>query len=116
MSFERHAVHVIEFPFSDGTRSKRRPALVLGDADFADATGNVTLAMITSAKHPEWPGDCAIGNVAAAGLRTPCRVRLRFVTLAVAFVGERIGQLAADDSTRVTDAIRSVLLSTGSHR
>lgn len=113
MTFERFDVHVVDFPHSDTTRTGRRPALVLCDNAFAHATGNVPLAMITSAEHSAWPGDCPIDDLAAAGLRTPCKVRLRFVTLATSLLGERIGQLAASDAACVQSALRSVLLPAG---
>jgi mRNA interferase MazF len=66
---EAFDVVVVPFPFTDRAASKRRPALVLSDADaFKAATGQVVLAMITSAKHAGWPLDILIEDLAAAGL------------------------------------------------
>ncbi|RYD81610.1 MAG: type II toxin-antitoxin system PemK/MazF family toxin, partial [Sphingomonadales bacterium] len=50
MTFERFDTVVVPFPFTDRRTTKRRPALVLSHSPFADATENVVLAMITSAK------------------------------------------------------------------
>ena len=110
MTCERFAVHVVDFPFSDSGRSKRRPALALTDARWSAATGNVVLAMITSARQSDWPGDCAIGDRAAAGLTADCKVRPRLLTLATSILGERIGCLSHGDAARVEAALRSVLL------
>jgi mRNA interferase MazF len=106
VTFERYAVHFVEFPFSDKPRQKGRPALVLTDPEFVRATGNVTVAMITSARHSGWPGDCAIGDLAAAGLKHDSMVRMRFTSIAAPRVGRLQGLLAAEDRRRVIDALQ----------
>ena len=106
MTFERFAVHFVEFPFSDKLRQKGRPALVLSDPAFSHAAGNVIVAMITSARHSDWPGDCMIEDLGAAGLPHKSIVRLRFATLAVERIGRLQGHLARDDRERVADAVR----------
>lgn len=108
MTFERFAVHFVEFPFSDKPQQKGRPALVMSDQAFSRATGNVTLAMITSARHSDWPGDCAIEDMGAAGLPHESIVRLRFATIANPRIGRLLGHLAQGDRKRVADAIRDM--------
>ena len=109
MTFERFAVHFVEFPFSDKPRQKGRPALVLTDREFAVATGNVTVAMITSARHSAWPGDCVIDDLGAAGLTRGSMVRMRFATIAVQRIGKSHGRLTDADRSRVTHALRGQL-------
>lgn len=108
VTFERFAVHFVEFPFSDKPRQKGCPALVLSDPAFSSATGNVTVAMITSARHSDWPGDCAIDDLVAAGLPHESIVRLRFATIAAPRIGRLQGHLARDDRDRVAESIRSM--------
>lgn len=108
MTFDRFAVHYVEFPFSDQPRRKGRPALVLTDPDFTHATGNVTVAMITSAKHSSWPGDCPIDDLGAVGLTQACKVRMRFTTIATPRIGRFQGRLAAQDRMQVVDALRGL--------
>ena len=56
MTYKRFDVVVVPFPFTDQQSEKRRPALVLSDAEcFNDPTENCVLAMITSAKNHDWP-------------------------------------------------------------
>lgn len=70
MSCEAFDVVVVLFPFTDRAASKRRPALVLSDASaFNAATGQVVLAMITSAKHVGWPLDVLVISRPLAYLR-----------------------------------------------
>ena len=109
VSFDRFAIHFVEFPFSDKPLQKGRPALVLSDAAFSQATGNVIVAMITSARHSDWPGDCSIDDLGAAGLIHQSIVRLRFATIANPRLGRLQGHLARDDRARVADAMRAAL-------
>jgi mRNA interferase MazF len=105
VTFDRFDVHVIEFPFSDIGLSKRRPALIVCNRDFVRQTGNVLFAMITSAKHSVWPGDCEIGDLQSAGLNAPSKVRMRFLTFSAARLDARKGYLAAADAEQVSRAL-----------
>jgi mRNA interferase MazF len=90
-------VVVVPFPFTDRQATKRRPALVVSAAGFNAASGNAVLAMITSAEQSAWPGDVAVSNVAAAGLNSPCLVRLKLFTLDQRLILRQAGRLAAAD-------------------
>ena len=58
MTYKIFDVVVKPFPFTDQNTEKKRPALGLSDLDsFNDLTENCVLAMITSAKNPDWPLD-----------------------------------------------------------
>lgn len=89
-------VVVVPFPFTDRAGDKRRPALVLSRRAFNDK-GHTVLAMITSAAHDPWPGDVELADLAAAGLRTACLVRLKLFTLDNRLLVKRIGQIAERD-------------------
>ena len=106
MTFDRFAVHYVDFPFSDRPLQKGRPALVLSGSDFARTTGNVTVAMITSAKHSSWPGDCPIDDLGSVGLAHACKIRMRFTTIATPRIGRFQGRLAARDRAKVAAALR----------
>lgn len=76
MSYERWQVVRMPFPFTDRAASRNRPALVLSSgAAFNSPSGHAVLAMITSAANPPWPLDCAIEDLASAGLPAPSIVR-----------------------------------------
>lgn len=109
MTFDRFDVCIIDFPFSDRNVTKRRPALVICDRDFIDLTGNILFAMITSAKHSRWPGDCLITVLDKAGLSHPSKVRMRFSTIAAIRVLERKGQLADADRPIVNAALHKTI-------
>lgn len=94
MIFERYAVVVVPFPFTDRAAGKRRPALVISDPRvFGTPTGGSVLAMITRAKSEPWPLDVPIGNLAAAGLPAPSVVRFKLFTLAHELIERQAGVL-----------------------
>ena len=109
MIFDRFDVCIVDFPFSDRNVTKRRPALVICDRDFIARTGNILLAMITSAKHSHWPGDCAIAHLEVAGLSHASKVRMRFSTIAATKVAGRGGQLSGDDRISVSTALHETV-------
>ena len=110
MSYEAYDVVVVPFPFTDRSASKRRPALVLSDgAAFNASVGHSVLAMITSARHSEWPLDVNIGNLEAAGLPSPSVVRMKLFTLANDLVLRRIGALAKSYQTTLQFSINQLL-------
>ena len=106
MGFDRWQVIRVPFPFTDRATSKNRPALVLSSGKaFNTPAGHVVLAMITSAHHAPWPLDCAINDLACAGLPAPSVVRCKLFTLDARLIRRPLGKLAAVDSKRVTRAL-----------
>ncbi|RVT41795.1 type II toxin-antitoxin system PemK/MazF family toxin [Sphingobium algorifonticola] len=97
MIFDRFDICIVDFPFSDRNITKRRPALIICDRDFIYSTGNILVAMITSAKHSQWPGDCPITDLPEAGLSHPSKVRMRFSTFATTRVVGHSGRLADEN-------------------
>jgi mRNA interferase MazF len=90
-------VVVVPFPFTDRLAAKRRPAVVVSAAKFNEDSGNAVLAMVTSAEQSSWPGDMPIRKLAAAGLSSPCLIRLKLFTLDQRLILRKSGRLAAVD-------------------
>ena len=110
MGFEAFDVVVVPFPFTDRTTTKRRPALVLSDAGvFNRRAGHSVLAMITSARHSEWPLDADIIDLDSAGLPAPSVVRMKLFTLADQLVIRQAGALAQPDQRVVSDRLGRLL-------
>ncbi|MBI5440414.1 MAG: type II toxin-antitoxin system PemK/MazF family toxin [Deltaproteobacteria bacterium] len=108
MTCERWDVVVVPFPFTDKVGSKKRPALVLSVPAFNYA-GHTVLAMITSKGHSPWPGDTTIRDLAAAGLRVPCLVRLKLFTLDNRLILSRLGTLGEADAESAQHALRTAV-------
>lgn len=110
MSYERFDIVVVPFPFTDSATAKRRPALVISNAEaFNVPAGHSVMAMITSAGNAAWPLDVAITDGKAAGLVAASLVRMKLFTLDNRFVLRRLGQLAAADRKKVAAALKRLL-------
>jgi len=95
--FKAFDVVAVSFPFTDRDASKRRPALVISNERFNQQHNQLVLAMITTATDKLWPSDVLLVSWQKAGLKVPCRVRLKLFTLDQDLILKTIGQLAAKD-------------------
>jgi len=103
-------VVVVPFPFADRLTHKRRPALVLSDAEnFNETSGNCVLAMITSQKNPGWPLDIPINNIQEAGLKSPSKVRMKIFTLDSRLIIRKIGRLSSQDRVAVKNSLNNLI-------
>lgn len=98
-TYEPYDVVVVPFPFTDSVKTKNRPALVLSTNAFQKQTGHVTLAMITTAKSSQWPGDYKIKELTTTHLTTESYVRLKIFTLDLRVIKRKAGSLSKTDRT-----------------
>jgi mRNA interferase MazF len=105
---EQWDVVIVPFPFSTQAGNKRRPALVLSKRAF-NQHGALVLAMITTAGHRPWPGDVHLTDLKAAGLNTPCLMRLKLFTLDNRLVVKKIGRLAGPDQRQASQQLQTFL-------
>jgi len=108
MICNRFDVIVVPFPFIDKPDAKKRPALILSNADF-NGGNHTILAMITTKDYPPWPGDSQIRDFKTAGLNVPCIVRLKLFTLDNRMILRKIGHLTHNDANEVEVHLRSCL-------
>lgn len=109
MDYERFDIVVVPFPFTDSATVKRRPALVLSNAEaFKAPSGHSVMAMITSAGNAGWPLDVTIADGMAAGLAAASLVRMKLFTLDNRFILRKLGHLAATDRKKVASAMKSL--------
>ena len=99
----------VPFPFSDLPHSKRRKALVLSDQEFNRRNGATILMMITSATRSKWHLDVPVTAWDRAGLHKPCVARAKLFTLDNRLIVDRVGKLAREDASAVSDALRQVM-------
>ncbi len=96
MGFEQFDVVRVPFPFTERTATKNRPALVLSKPVFNNAADHSVLVMITSAIN-NWPLDCPIEDIDAAGLPVASRIRFKLFTLDNRLIRGKLGSLAPYD-------------------
>ena len=59
------------------------------------------MAMITTTKHQQWPGDTNLSGYRDAGLRVACAVRLKIFTLDNSLILKRARKLSAADRNNI---------------
>jgi mRNA interferase MazF len=100
---------VVPFPFVDVPVAKKRPALVLSNAEFNSQNGHCILAMITTAKVTAWPSDYFLGETSSVGLSKACYVRWKLFTLSNDMIISKLGRLSDDDGQQVRQKINAIL-------
>ena len=109
MAYARFSILRVPFPFTDRQSQKHRPALVISDPSFQQASGHLLLAMVTSAAHSAWPLDWPIKKLESTGLKHACLVRLKLFTLDERLCVNRLGELSAVDANGVCDRLEALL-------
>ena len=99
---------VVAVAVGEGSSAKRRPALVVSNPDFENATGLVWVAMITTPDHERRFGDIPVGDQAAAGLPAPSVIRAsKLATLPIGKIKRRLGSLTETDRAGARVALRA---------
>jgi mRNA interferase MazF len=95
----------ISFPFTAGSQTKGRPAMVVLDAGDAD----VLVARVTT-QSGQSEFDVLLGDWRGAGLLAPSTVRLhRLATLEKSLIQRSLGSVQADDRPALRAAIRRII-------
>ena len=110
MRYERGDVVLLDMPFSDGLTRKKRPALIIANGTFLDATADLIVCAVTSQlRARRYPGAAEVQDWHEAGLLKPSVVKASIQTVDRALVDRRLGRLTARDVNLVDEALRSVL-------
>jgi len=111
--YNRGEVVVVQVPFSNGTGTKPRPALIISDHSFHGALPDVIVCPISS--QPRYyakpgPGDCPIRAWQALHLRYASTVRVsKTLSIDKKIVGKKLGILEQPDMAKVESALRAAL-------
>lgn len=97
--YEPFSVVVVPFPFTDSHNIKKRPAIVLSSKEHQNQSKNITLLMVTSAKHSSWQDDCKIEDLKSTGLTAESVMRQKIFTLDIRLIIDHIGKLSPHDKT-----------------
>jgi mRNA interferase MazF len=100
MTYRFGDVVLLDYPFTDGIGSKRRPGLVL----LPESDGDILFARITSQERAdEW--EVSIEDRTVAGLLHKSVVRMsKMVSLESSLVERKIGRLSEGDQSSVQAA------------
>jgi mRNA interferase MazF len=109
MIYKPFSVVVVPFPFTDSSKRKRRPALVISTEKFQIESGHVTMLMITSAKHSQWYGDVRIQELQPTKLPVESIIRQKIFTIDSRLIERELGKLALKDVKQITQLVRQCI-------
>ncbi len=104
--YEKWDVVLVPFPFTDLSRLKKRPAVVLSSTEY-NASGDAIIGFLTSnIMGLERLGDYTLVAPKIAGLPLPTRFRLKMATIDVSIVSKRLGSMVEADRSGISEKIR----------
>lgn len=110
MTYKSGDVILVQFPFSDLSKSKQRPALVLTTTSYSRNLSLITIAMITSQiDQVSIGGDLLLSDWKKAGLLHPSRLRLaKVATVEVELIKKRLGTLSSADQKKTSKTLKNI--------
>jgi len=104
-SYKPGDIVLVEFAFTDGTGSKRRPALIVSSDIYNKNRQEVIVAAITSNIARVLLGDTRINDWEEAGLIYPSLVTGIIRTIKSSMIDRKLGALTKKDFQRVQETI-----------
>ena len=103
-------VVLVQFPFTDQSGAKKRPALIVsGRAN--QARRDVVIMAVTSQINPSGAfAEVIIQDWKAAGLLKPSAIKPVFATIAQMLILKRSGQLSTRDQLALRNAIAAIIV------
>ena len=103
-------VVLVPFPFSDQSRTKKRPAVVVSSASYNASRRDIVIMAITSqVRTPLGFGEALLGDWQAAGLIKTSVLKPVFTTIEQGLVVRTMGQLNAADAKTLREVIANVI-------
>jgi mRNA interferase MazF len=107
--FDRFDVVSVPFPYTDRPVRQRRPALIVSQSAYEQATGLIWVVMITAAENRAWLHDVPLSDSRLAGLSIPSVIRPTKIATLKATQATRIGSVTAAEQRAVQSAVRAIL-------
>ena len=107
--YNRGEIILVEFGFSEGHGSKKRPALIISGPPYHAGREEVIVAAITSNVRRLLFGDTKLEQWKVAGLLFPSVVTGIIRTIKAGLIARRLGVLAKPDLQKVRRQLRSAL-------
>ena len=108
-SFKQGDIVIVEYPFSERTGSKKRPAFVVSNDSYHHSRQDVIVAGITSNVARKLTGDTLLENWQQAGLNYPSLVTGILQTVKSYMVTRSLGVVSHQDLQRILDNLQAVI-------
>jgi mRNA interferase MazF len=110
IGFDFGDIVLVPFPFTDQTRTKRRPAVVVSSNAYHQQRADLILMAVTSqVRSPVAFGEMVIDHWQKAGLLKPGVVKPVMTTVEKRLVLRKLGELDESDRGRLLDVLRRIL-------
>lgn len=106
-SYKRGDVILVQFPFTDGSGSKKRTALVVSSDLYNSTTPDVLIASLTSnLTAVSHPGDHVLVDWKAANLLFPSLAQTKIATVEASSIERKLGELSPSDFAAFAAGLR----------
>ena len=102
-NYLRGDVVLVRYPFTDLSRAKVRPALVVSTSH---PSADIVIVPLTSKVASLLPGEFILTDWTQAGLIVPTAVKRGIYTVHETLIIKLVGQITTDDSDRVEESLR----------
>lgn len=110
MSYAFGDVILVPFPFTDQTTTKRRPAVVVSNQNYATERPDLILLAITSQVRGALGfGEALVTDWQEAGLIKPSVFKPLLTTIEQSLVIKRLGKLATVDAVILRNALSQIM-------
>ncbi len=108
-SYKKGDIVLVSFIYSEDTKTKFRPAIIINNDSYHCSRGEVIVAAITSKVGRKLGGDYLITGWKEAGLLHPSVVTGILRTIKQSMIHKKLGKMPAKDMKAVDIALREAL-------
>jgi mRNA interferase MazF len=110
MTYKFGDVILVPFPFTDGSSSKKRPAIVISSDSYDRSKPDVILIAVTSQVNTYLQfGEALVNDWSAAGLLKPSVIKPVIATVEKNLVIRKLGKLEALDLEALENILQQII-------
>jgi mRNA interferase MazF len=103
-------VILVPFPFTDGSSSKKRPAIVISSDSYDRYKPDLILIAVTSQVNTDLQfGEASIADWSSAGLIKPSVIKPAIATIEKTLVIRKLGSLQALDLESLSSILQQII-------
>jgi mRNA interferase MazF len=108
-NFKQRDIVLVDFQFSEGTASKKRPGLIVSSSQYHESRQEIIVMAITSNISRQLFGDTLIQDWDAAGLLFPSVVTGIIRTIKRSSIIRKLGTLSSTDFKKVQNKLTKII-------
>ena len=110
MTYKFGDVILVPFPFTDGSSSKKRPAIVISSDSYNQSKPDLILIAVTSQVNTDLQfGETLVTDWSAAGLLKPSIIKPVIATVEKNLVIRKLGELKSPDLEALENTLQQII-------